>query len=183
MNFVTIPGSLGAASSESAAGSGRLRAPAAVHAAVESAAVSAVAWSSRGGRAGVSLGSDGCEVRLCDPCARVRPCVPCVRTRIHIHNRVCPVCVPALPPGVFYSFLWSTLGQSVWFHHTTPALERPRGRLEGYCTVCALHDVSPRDRWMCVLPGWQMNVNVHVNVWRATCEAFARCDRLRLGVL
>ena len=30
------------------------------------------------GRAGVSLGLDGCEVRLCDPCARVRPCVPCV---------------------------------------------------------------------------------------------------------
>jgi len=39
----------------------------------------------------VNLGLDGCEVRLCDPCARVeRPCVP----------RVCPVCVPA-PPGVF----------------------------------------------------------------------------------
>ena len=30
------------------------------------------------GRAGVTLGLDGCEVRLCDPCARVRPCVPCV---------------------------------------------------------------------------------------------------------
>ena len=30
------------------------------------------------GRAGVSLGLDGCEVCLCDPCARVRPCVPCV---------------------------------------------------------------------------------------------------------
>ena len=28
---------------------------------------------------------DGCEVRLCDPCARVRPCAP-----------VCPVSVPAL---------------------------------------------------------------------------------------
>ena len=24
------------------------------------------------------VGLDGCEVRLCDPCARVRPCVPCV---------------------------------------------------------------------------------------------------------
>ena len=41
-------------------------------------AVSAVAC-----RAGLSLGFDGCEVRLCDPCARVRPCVPCV-------SRVCP---------------------------------------------------------------------------------------------
>ena len=30
------------------------------------------------GRAGVSLGLDGCEVRLCDPCARLCPCVPCV---------------------------------------------------------------------------------------------------------
>ncbi len=53
---------------------------------------------------------DGCEVRLCDPCALVRPRVPCV-------SRVCPgsprclfigtVCVPA-PPGVFLPvrFLW-----------------------------------------------------------------------------
>ena len=60
------------------AGHGTGSGPAAVHAAVESAAVSAVAWS-----CGVSLGLDGCEVRLCDPCARVRPCVPCV-------SRVCP---------------------------------------------------------------------------------------------
>ena len=45
----------------------------------ESAAVSAVAWSC----GYVSLGLDGCEVRLCDPCAHVRPCVPCV-------SRVCP---------------------------------------------------------------------------------------------
>ena len=30
--------------------------------------------------------------------------------------------------------------------------------------VCALHDVSlPRDRWLCVLPGWQLNVNVNEN--------------------
>ena len=43
------------------------------------------------GRAGVSLGLDGCEVdRLCDPCARM-----CARV-----SRVCPVCVPA-PTGVF----------------------------------------------------------------------------------
>ena len=26
--------------------------------------------------------------------------------------------------------------------------------------VCALHGVSPRDRWLCVLPRGQMNVNV-----------------------
>ena len=31
--------------------------------------------------------------------------------------------------------------------------------------VCAFHGVSPRDRWLCVLPGWQMNVNVNV-IWR-----------------
>ena len=64
--------------------------PAVVHAAVESAAVSAVAWSCGCQGAGVSLGLDGCEVRLCDPCARVRPCVPCV-------SRVC-----SGSPGVFY---------------------------------------------------------------------------------
>ena len=53
-------------------------------------------WAATDGRGLVGL--DGCEVRLCDPCARVRPC---------------PVCVPApgvrlpnltltqAPPGVF----------------------------------------------------------------------------------
>ena len=30
--------------------------------------------------------------------------------------------------------------------------------------VCALHGVSPRDRWLCVLPGWQFNVNVNGHV-------------------
>jgi len=54
----------------------------------ESAAVSVVALSA--GRAGCVLVGldgwiDGCEVRLCDPCARVRPSVPC------------PLCVPAPP--------------------------------------------------------------------------------------
>ena len=28
--------------------------------------------------------------------------------------------------------------------------------------VCASHGVSPRDRWLCVLPRGQMNVNVNV---------------------
>ena len=32
----------------------------------------------------------GCEVRLCDPCARVRPCVPCVSR---------------LPPVSFYRYV------------------------------------------------------------------------------
>jgi hypothetical protein len=30
----------------------------------------------------------------------------------------------------------------------------------------ALHVVSPRDLWSCVLPGWQFNVNVNVSVKR-----------------
>ena len=29
----------------------------------------------------VGLRLDGCEVRVCAPCARVRPCVPCVSRR------------------------------------------------------------------------------------------------------
>ena len=29
--------------------------------------------------------------------------------------------------------------------------------------IAIVHGVSPRDRWMCVLPGWQMHVNVNVN--------------------
>ena len=41
------------------------------------------------GRAGVLVGLDGCEVRLCLPCARVRPCVPCVSR---------------LPPVSFYRY-------------------------------------------------------------------------------
>ena len=39
--------------------------------------------------AGVLVGLDCCEVRLCDPCARVRPCVPCVSR---------------LPPVSFYRY-------------------------------------------------------------------------------
>ena len=79
-------GSLGAASSKSAAGSGRLRPPGLLR------LLSRPRFRPSRGRAGVSLGLDGCEVRLCDPCARVRPCVPCV-----------PVCVPA-PPGIFFIY-------------------------------------------------------------------------------
>ena len=50
-------------------------------------------------RAGcVLVGLDGCEVRLCDLCARVRPCVPCVFTPWRVPRGgglvVCPVCVP-----------------------------------------------------------------------------------------
>jgi hypothetical protein len=40
------------------------------------------------------VGLDGCEVRLCDPCARVRPGAPFVSC----------VCVPA-PPGVFERYV------------------------------------------------------------------------------
>jgi len=29
--------------------------------------------------------------------------------------------------------------------------------------LCALRVVSPRDRWSCVLPRWQFNVNVNVS--------------------
>jgi hypothetical protein len=32
----------------------------------------------------------------------------------------------------------------------------------GGCVVCALHGESPWDRWSCVLPSWQINVNVNV---------------------
>jgi hypothetical protein len=28
--------------------------------------------------------------------------------------------------------------------------------------LCAPHVVSPRDLWLCVLPRWQINVNVNV---------------------
>ena len=34
--------------------------------------------------------------------------------------------------------------------------------------VCAFHGASPRDRWLCVSPRGQLNVNVNVNglrVW------------------
>ena len=38
-----------------------------------------------------------------------------------------------------------------------------------FARVCALHGVSPRDRWLCVLPGWQTNVNVNF-LLREWCE-------------
>ena len=44
-------------------------------------------------------------------------------------------------------------------------------------TVCALHGVSPRDRWSCVLPRWQINVNVNsrdTNLTRFGTSAFRK---------
>jgi hypothetical protein len=41
--------------------------------------------------------------------------------------------------------------------------------------VCALHVVSPRGRWLCVLPRWRMNVNVNVTVntcFGVLCDEF-----------
>ena len=67
-------------------------------AAVEPAADSVVARSC----VGVLAGMDGCEVRLCLPCARERPCVPCVSRH-----------VPA-PPGVFYGTGGVTVLRGVW---------------------------------------------------------------------
>jgi hypothetical protein len=43
------------------------------------------------------VGLDGCEVRLCGPCAVVRPRVPCVP------------CVSRLPPVSFYRYRSVTL--------------------------------------------------------------------------
>ena len=40
------------------------------------------------------MGLDGCEVRLCDPCARLCPCV------------LCAPCVSRLPPVSFYRYRW-----------------------------------------------------------------------------
>ena len=70
-------GSLGAASSESAAGSVRLRAPGLRLLSHTDTVI-----------AGVLVGVDGFEVRLCDPCARVRPCVPCVSPRCLFTRKV-----------------------------------------------------------------------------------------------
>ena len=91
-------GSLGAASSESAAGSVRLRGCGCLLSRPR-------IRSSRGRavfRAGVLVGLDGCEVLLCDPCARVRPCVPCVcpgspRAPVSL-NTGTGLCASRLPP-------------------------------------------------------------------------------------
>ena len=37
------------------------------------------------------------------------------------------------------------------------------GSVKVCVVVCARHGVFPRDRWSCVLPRWQFNVNVNVN--------------------
>ena len=44
--------------------------------------------------------------------------------------------------------------------------------------ICASHGVSPRDRWLRVLPRGQMNVNVNVNVCVKNCchRRFRRYD-------
>ena len=39
----------------------------------------------------------------------------------------------------------------------------PKFGFLNFVTDCALHGVSPRDRWLCVLPRWRINVNVSVN--------------------
>ena len=41
------------------------------------------------------------------------------------------------------------------------ALEGDRGEKVD-AIPCAFHVVSPRDLWLCVLPRWQLNVNVNV---------------------
>ena len=73
-------GSLGAASSESAAGSGRLRACGCSCCCTCVGRGFGFRFRLSRGRAGVSLGLDACEVRLCPPCVRVCACV----------SRVCP---------------------------------------------------------------------------------------------
>ena len=57
----------------------------------------------------VLVGLDGCEVRLCDPCALVRPRVPCVS------------CVSRLPPVSFYFWThsWTHLPRSSTADYTT----------------------------------------------------------------
>jgi recombinational DNA repair protein (RecF pathway) len=47
----------------------------------------------------VSLGLDGCEVRLCDPCARLCPCV---------------LCVSRLPPVSFYRYSTQGVCNAFW---------------------------------------------------------------------
>lgn len=42
----------------------------------------------------------------------------------------------------------------------------------GGCVVCALHGESPWDRWSCVLPSWQINVNVNGSRRFQILEAF-----------
>ena len=46
------------------------------------------------------------------------------------------------------SLVGSWVGSASASLNKTTCLEEPY--------FCALHDVSPRDRWLCVLPGWQM---------------------------
>ena len=47
--------------------------------------------------------------------------------------------------------------------------------------VCALHVVSPRDLWWCVLPRWQFFVYVNMNVSSFFTARNAVVDSLRVG--
>ena len=55
----------------------------------------------------IPVPSDGCEVRLCDPCARVRPCVPCVSRLPPVFlNRSLLLCEPLYVLYVCVSPSW-----------------------------------------------------------------------------
>ena len=79
-----------------------------------------------GARAGVSLGLDGCEVRLCDPCARVRPCVPCV-------SRVCPGSPRCLFTGTCFQTVFTTFSRTFISGGKRDAVRL--GLYGGWCTA------------------------------------------------
>ena len=58
--------------------------------------------------------------------------------------------------------------------HARPRLRTP------HVQVCALHGVSPRDWWLCVLPRWQVNVNVHMCLHTFNLEIGGEARRLTI---
>ena len=76
-----------------------------------------------------------------------------------------PACIALRVPVVHASFTLNTTTPkgTVPYRTERTVLAHLRPPLERLCgsTMC-LHasSTAPRDRWLCVLPGWQINVNV-----------------------
>ena len=107
----------------------------------------------------VSRHTNACESAECPRLgaivsAGLRSRPPCTRTLLENGRTLGP---PGPPCGLLYTVRSRLRAQLT--HRANETIY-----IVSFALVCAFHGVSPRDRWLCVLPGWQMNVNVNVNV-------------------
>ena len=77
-----------------------------------------------------------------------------------------PACIALRVPVVHASFTLNTTTPkgTVPYRTERTVLAHLRPPLERLCDIMCLHasSTAPRDRWLCVLPGWLMNVSSQV---------------------